>query len=90
MIRRDARLRLEYVYRKSLEEKQRLIDEKRQTVKKYVNENRPIPTHLKKDAIDLQQDAEWGGESFVNGESIHNSHDVFPSSNKNLVKRFIV
>ncbi|VDK81960.1 unnamed protein product [Litomosoides sigmodontis] len=62
MIRRDARLRLEYVYRKSLEEKQRLIDEKRQTVKKYVNENRPIPTHLRKDAIDLQQDAEWGAE----------------------------
>ncbi|MCP9265591.1 U3 small nucleolar ribonucleoprotein IMP4 [Dirofilaria immitis] len=62
MIRREARLRREYVYRKSLEEKQRLIDEKRQTVKKYINENRPIPTHLRKDAIDLQQDAEWGGE----------------------------
>uniref|UniRef100_A0AAF5PIL2 Brix domain-containing protein n=1 Tax=Wuchereria bancrofti TaxID=6293 RepID=A0AAF5PIL2_WUCBA len=61
MIRREARLRLEYVYRKSLEEKQRLIDEKRRTVKKYVDENRPIPTHLRKDAIDLQQEAEWGG-----------------------------
>ncbi|CAG9535224.1 unnamed protein product [Cercopithifilaria johnstoni] len=61
MIRREVRLRREYVYRKSLEEKQRLIDEKRQIVKKYVNENRPIPTHLRKDAIDLQQNAEWGG-----------------------------
>ncbi|VIO87537.1 Brix domain containing protein [Brugia malayi] len=61
MIRREARLRLEYVYRKSLEEKQRLIDEKRRTVKKYVDENRPIPTHLRKDAIDLQHEAEWGG-----------------------------
>ncbi|VDP16476.1 unnamed protein product [Onchocerca flexuosa] len=65
MIRREARLRREYVYRKSLEEKQRLIDEKRQTVKKYVNENRPIPTHLRKDAIELQQDVEWGGENGI-------------------------
>lgn len=61
MIRREARLRREYVYRKSLEEKQRTIDEKRQTVKKCVDENRPIPTHLRNDAIELQKDVEWGG-----------------------------
>lgn len=78
MIRREARLRLEYIYRKSLEEKQRLIDEKRQTVKEYINENRPIPTHLRKDAIQLQKDAEWGGKSIVNKEFIfHSTYHIF-------------
>lgn len=62
MIRREARLRREYIYRKSVEEKQRAIDEKRQMVKKYVDENRAIPTHLRKDAVELQKNAEWGGE----------------------------
>lgn len=64
MIRREARLRREYIYRKSVEEKQRAIDEKRQMVKKYVDENRAIPTHLRKDAIELQKNAEWGGSFF--------------------------
>ncbi|VDN38447.1 unnamed protein product [Gongylonema pulchrum] len=35
MIRREARLRREYIYRKSVEATQRALDEKRQLVKKY-------------------------------------------------------
>ncbi|VDK21472.1 unnamed protein product, partial [Anisakis simplex] len=60
MFRREARLRREYIYRKSCEEKQRAIDEKRKIVKKAVDENRRIPTHLRKDAIELQKAAQWG------------------------------
>ncbi|VDN01270.1 unnamed protein product [Thelazia callipaeda] len=72
MNRRESRLRLEYIFRKSLEEKQHLIDEKRRMVKKYVDENKRIPTHLRKDAIMLQQDSEWGGEvSTVDDEYRH-------------------
>lgn len=61
MFRREARLRREYIYRKSLEEKQHSLDEKRKAVKRAVDENRTIPTHLRADALELQKSAEWGG-----------------------------
>uniref|UniRef100_A0A0N5A9G8 Brix domain-containing protein n=1 Tax=Syphacia muris TaxID=451379 RepID=A0A0N5A9G8_9BILA len=60
MYRRQARLRGEYIYRKFVEKKQRVEDEKRQLVKAAIEENRQIPTHLKNDAIKLQEAAEWG------------------------------
>ncbi|VDM39892.1 unnamed protein product [Toxocara canis] len=60
MFRREARLRREYIYRKSCEEKQRAIEEKRKIVKKAIDENRKIPTHLRKDAIELQKSSQWG------------------------------
>lgn len=65
MFRRQARLRGEYIYRKSIEKKQRAEDEKRQTVKVAVDENRKIPTHLKKDAVRLQKEAQWGAQVSV-------------------------
>ncbi|VDN51844.1 unnamed protein product [Dracunculus medinensis] len=65
MIRREARLRREYIYRKSLEEKQRALDEKRRIVKEAVESNKKIPTHLQKDAIELQKSAEWGTQISV-------------------------
>ncbi|CAJ0930997.1 unnamed protein product, partial [Mesorhabditis belari] len=62
MIRREARLRREYIYRKSLEEKQRATEEKRQKVVAAVESNKAIPNDLKKDALALQNGADWGGQ----------------------------
>ncbi|TKR77627.1 hypothetical protein L596_018561 [Steinernema carpocapsae] len=62
MIRREARLRREYIYRKSVEEKQRAIEEKRQRVKAAIDDNKAIPTELRDEAIDLLKDTKWGGQ----------------------------
>jgi len=68
MLRRQARLRREYIYRKSIEERDRSIQEKKEKIKRALDENRSIPTDLQKDALDLQKAAEWideGGEGVV-------------------------
>jgi len=65
MIRRNARLRREYIYRKSVEDKQRHVQEKKEIIKKAIDDNKPIPTHLQKDALELQKAVDWldeGGE----------------------------
>ncbi|VDD92546.1 unnamed protein product [Enterobius vermicularis] len=64
MFRRQARLRAEYIYRKTVEKKQRIEDEKRRRVRSAIEDNRPIPTELRKDAINLQKEAQWGGRLF--------------------------
>eukprot|EP01132_Coremiostelium_polycephalum_P001391 gene1391-1758_t len=46
MIRRNARLRQEYLYRKNLEGKEKDIYEKKRKIKKALDEGKPIPTEL--------------------------------------------
>ncbi|KAM0683704.1 snoRNA-binding rRNA-processing protein imp4 [Mitosporidium daphniae] len=53
MIRREARLRREYLYRKSLEERERQLYEKRQAVKQALDEGKPIPRELREEATEL-------------------------------------
>ncbi|CAJ0579932.1 unnamed protein product, partial [Mesorhabditis spiculigera] len=62
MIRREARLRREYIYRKTLEEKQRALEDKRSTVVAAIESQKTIPNDLKKDALALQNGADWGGQ----------------------------
>jgi len=62
MIRRQARLRREYIYRKSIEDRERTIVEKKQKIKRALDENKPIPTDLRKDAIGIQKTLDWEGE----------------------------
>ncbi|XP_014664394.1 PREDICTED: U3 small nucleolar ribonucleoprotein protein IMP4-like isoform X2 [Priapulus caudatus] len=65
MLRRQARMRREYLYRKSIEDRERTIQEKKMKLKLAVDENTAIPTDLRKDAIDLQKSLDWddaGGE----------------------------
>ncbi|KAI9295420.1 Brix-domain-containing protein [Neoconidiobolus thromboides FSU 785] len=50
------RLRREYLYRKSLEQKDRQIYEKKQEIKKALEEGRPIPTDLKNESEQLKRD----------------------------------
>ncbi|KAK3101303.1 hypothetical protein FSP39_002538 [Pinctada imbricata] len=61
-LRRQARLRREYIYRKSIEDRERTILEKKQRLKSALDSNSLIPTDLRKDAIDLQKTLEWEGE----------------------------
>lgn len=59
MLRRQARLRREYLYRKSLEEKQRTIQEKKDRLRKSLDGNKKIPTDLKNQALNLQKKLDW-------------------------------
>ncbi|EGG18879.1 hypothetical protein DFA_02618 [Cavenderia fasciculata] len=46
MIRRNARLRQEYLYRKNLEGKEKDVYEKKRKIKQALNEGKPIPSEL--------------------------------------------
>jgi len=63
MIRREARLRREFVYRKSLEEKQGAIQNRRDRVKKAMSKNASIPTDLREGALDDVKEFAWGGQT---------------------------
>ncbi|CAG8719002.1 19371_t:CDS:2, partial [Gigaspora rosea] len=55
-IRRQTRLRREYLYRKSLENKEKQIYEKKQKIKEAIKEGNPIPAELRYEATKLQKD----------------------------------
>ncbi|CAH2234734.1 jg20961 [Pararge aegeria aegeria] len=59
MLRRQARLRREYLYRKSSEEKQKNIQAKKDQLKRSLEENIPIHGDLRKEAIALQKRIEY-------------------------------
>lgn len=62
MLRRQARLRREYIYRKSIENKERLIAEKKEKIKNAIDENKVIPTDLREEALSLQKSLDWDDE----------------------------
>lgn len=69
MIRRQARLRREYLYRKAIEDRDKTILEKKQKLKQVLDDNKEIPSDLRKDAISIQKTLDWegpGGEGIVN------------------------
>ncbi|KAK9407489.1 U3 small nucleolar ribonucleoprotein IMP4 [Crotalus adamanteus] len=59
MLRREARQRREYLYRKAQEEKLRTLQEKKEKIKKALDENCLIPTELRKEALVLQKALEF-------------------------------
>jgi len=59
MLRRKARERREYLYRKSEESKFRQIQEKKDKVRRAIAENKVIDTELKRDALELQKSGAW-------------------------------
>lgn len=56
MLRRNVRLRREYLYRKSLEGKERLLYEKKRKIKQALEEGKPIPTELRNEEAALRQE----------------------------------
>ena len=58
MLRRDARLRREYLHRKSLEGKERVIYEKKRAVKSALEQGKPIPTELRSEGRQIKHAAD--------------------------------
>jgi U3 small nucleolar ribonucleoprotein protein IMP4 len=56
MQRRDVRLRREYLYRKSLEQKEQALLTRKRQLKEALDSDKPIPTELRKDAHELKRD----------------------------------
>ncbi|KAJ6661869.1 hypothetical protein lerEdw1_013040 [Lerista edwardsae] len=59
MLCREARQQREYVYCKAQEEKLSAIQEKKEKIKKALDENCLIPTELRKEALALQKSLEF-------------------------------
>lgn len=55
MLRREVRLRKEYLYRKSLEDQRKTVYEKKQKLKLALDEGKVIPTELRKDESQLRK-----------------------------------
>lgn len=55
MLRRDIRLRKEFLFRKAQEEKDRKIHEKKLKLKQALDENKPIPADLRQEAAQLAE-----------------------------------
>ncbi|KAK1316911.1 hypothetical protein QJS10_CPA05g00822 [Acorus calamus] len=74
MLRRNIRLRREYLYRKSLEGKERLLYEKKRKIREALEEGKPIPTELRNEEaalrkeIDLEDDQTAVPRSHIDDE----------------------
>lgn len=56
MLRRNLRLRREYLYRKSLEGKERQHYEKKRRLREALDEGKPIPTELRNEELALRRE----------------------------------
>ncbi|XP_055521344.1 U3 small nucleolar ribonucleoprotein protein IMP4-like [Leucoraja erinacea] len=68
MLRRQARLRREYLYRKAQEDKLRSIEDKKLKLRSALDDNKLIPTELRREALELQKAIEYddqGGEGVL-------------------------
>ncbi|KAG0052184.1 snoRNA-binding rRNA-processing protein imp4 [Gryganskiella cystojenkinii] len=59
MIRRQTRLRREYLYKKSLEGKERQIFERKQAVKDAIASGKPVPTELRNEGAQFTKDLQY-------------------------------
>lgn len=62
MLRRQARLRREYLYRKSVEDRHKNLQEKKERLKRSLDEGIPIHGDLRREAIALQDKLKWTDE----------------------------
>jgi U3 small nucleolar ribonucleoprotein protein IMP4 len=62
MLRRLTRERREFVYRKSIEDREKAIASKKRSLKAAVDSNKLIPTSLQKEAIALHKTLDWDDE----------------------------
>ncbi|KAF9895635.1 snoRNA-binding rRNA-processing protein imp4, partial [Lobosporangium transversale] len=58
-IRRQTRLRREYLYKKSLEGKERQIFERKQAVKEAIASGKPVPNELKNEGAAFTKDLQF-------------------------------
>lgn len=65
-LRRNARLRREYLYRKGLEGKEKAVYEKKRRIKKALESGNDLPTDLKAEYHDLKDQIEFDDEKTEN------------------------
>eukprot|EP00899_Mesostigma_viride_P027948 jgi/Mesvir1/8338/Mv12599-RA.1 len=58
MLRRNTRLRREYLYRKGLEDKERAVYERKRKLRQALEEGKPIPTEIRQEVSALQHEIE--------------------------------
>ncbi|KAH0981780.1 hypothetical protein GBA52_008957 [Prunus armeniaca] len=63
MLRRKIRLTREYLYRKGLEGKQRLLYEKKRKIREALEEGKPIPTELRNEEAALREEIDLEDEN---------------------------
>ncbi|KAI8146356.1 anticodon-binding protein [Fennellomyces sp. T-0311] len=56
MIRRNTRLRREYLYRKALEGKERAIYERKEQIRQAIEDGKPVPTEIRSMSAELKAD----------------------------------
>uniref|UniRef100_A0A3B5MJY1 Brix domain-containing protein n=1 Tax=Xiphophorus couchianus TaxID=32473 RepID=A0A3B5MJY1_9TELE len=61
-LRREVRLRREYLYRKAQEDRLRTIEEKKLKLKDALDENSPLPPDVRREALGLQKLVEYDDE----------------------------
>ncbi|XP_014292244.1 U3 small nucleolar ribonucleoprotein protein IMP4 [Halyomorpha halys] len=59
MLRRQARLRREYLYRKAIEDKKKAIQDKKDRIKQSLDTGTLIDTNLRKQALKLVDNLQW-------------------------------
>lgn len=59
MLRRQARLRREYLYRKAVEDRHKSLHNKKEQIKRSLEENIPIHGDLQREALKLQDQLKW-------------------------------
>eukprot|EP00948_MAST-09A_sp_MAST-9A-sp1_P003735 g3735.t1 len=77
-LRRNIRLRKEYLYRKSLEGKASDLYDKKQRIKKALREGKPVPTELRDEEASLRREIELEDERTAKYGSRASS--LFPSA----------
>lgn len=65
MYRRNARERREFIYKKSIEDREKAKQGKKDAIRKATEDMKPIPTDLRKEAVNIHGTLDWddkGGE----------------------------
>ncbi|VDD74201.1 unnamed protein product [Mesocestoides corti] len=71
MLKRQARLRREFIYRRSIEARDEALKQKRKLIKAAITEGKRLPKEIADDAIALNEDLDWsddGGEGDLGAE----------------------
>ncbi|KAF5190236.1 U3 small nucleolar ribonucleoprotein imp4-like [Thalictrum thalictroides] len=70
MLRRNIRQRKEYLYRKNLEGKERMLYEKKRKIKEALEEGKPIPTELRNEEAALRQEIDLEDEQTTGAKQL--------------------
>ncbi|THD22689.1 U3 small nucleolar ribonucleoprotein IMP4 [Fasciola gigantica] len=72
MLKRQARIRREFIYRRSIEARDSESERKKQLLRVSLKEGKRLPKELKEDALALNEELDWSDEG---GEGVANAED---------------